>query len=145
LYPLGASQNLYIIMHTFLVSLMRQFIGSRELVHPIITHFATSFISLKSLLTCMLEVKIIFLLDEWHALSFSSKLEGQVIFGRVSYQESVWLGVEEVCAISEPSVKVLCLVDGDKIVIGYLYEAIDTIEEAIHSYYEYKGDGGYEK
>jgi hypothetical protein len=53
--------------------------------------------------------------------------------------------VEEVCAISEPLVKVLRLVDGDKPTMGYLYEAMDRAKESIHAYYEDKGDEGYEK
>jgi hypothetical protein len=31
-----------------------------------------------------------FLSDEWHALSFSTKLEGEAISRLVSYQESFW-------------------------------------------------------
>eukprot|EP00253_Pinus_taeda_P036730 PITA_36730 len=54
-------------------------------------------------------------------------------------------GVEEVCAISEPLVKVLRLVDGDKPAMGYLYEAMDRAKEAIHAYYADKGDEGLEK
>ena len=58
-------------------------------------------------------------------LSFSRKPEGEAIYKLVSYQESFWVGVEEVVAISEPLVKVLRLVDGDKPTMGYLYEAMD--------------------
>ena len=43
-------------------------------------------------------------------------------------------------AISEPLVKVLCLVDGEKPAMGYLYEAMDRAKESIHAYYEDKGD-----
>ena len=85
-----------------------------------------------------------FLLDEWHALSFSRKLEGEAICRLVSYQESFWERMEEVCAISKPLVKVLRLV-GDKPAMGYLYEAIDRAKEAICAYYEDKGDEGLEK
>ena len=103
----------FIYNHTFVLSLMRQFTNNRELVRLTITHFATSFISLQSLLACMWEIKRMFLSDEWHALSFSTKPEGQAIYRLVSLQESFWAGVEEVCAISEPLVEVLRLVDGD--------------------------------
>jgi hypothetical protein len=53
--------------------------------------------------------------------------------------EEFWAGVEEVCAISEPLVKVLCLADGDKPTMGYLYEAMDRAKESICAYYEDKG------
>ena len=47
------------------------------------------------------------------------------------------------CNITEPLVKVLRLVDGDKPAMGYLYEAMDRAKEAIQSYYEDKGDEGF--
>jgi hypothetical protein len=86
-----------------------------------------------------------FLSDEWHGLSFSCKPEGEAICRLVSHQESFWVGVEEVVAISEPLVKVLQLVDGDKPVMGYLYEAMDRAKEAICAYFDDKGDDGFEK
>jgi hypothetical protein len=135
----------FIYNHAYVLSLMRRFTNNRELVHPAITRFATSFISLQSLLACMWEVKRMFLSDEWHGLSFSRKPEGEAICRLVSYQESFWAGVEEVCAISEPLVKVLRLVDGDKPTMGYLYEAMDRAKEAICAYYDDKGDDGFEK
>jgi hypothetical protein len=46
----------YIYNHTYVLTLMRQFIGNKELVHPAITRFATSFIALQSLHNSMLEL-----------------------------------------------------------------------------------------
>jgi hypothetical protein len=103
----------FIYNHASMLSLMRKFTNNRELVCPTITRFVTSFISLKSLLTYMWEVKRIFLLDEWYTLSFSIKLEGEYICKLVSYQESFGAGVEKVCASNKPLVMVLRLVDGD--------------------------------
>jgi hypothetical protein len=54
----------YIYNHTYVLSLMRQFTGNRELVRPAITHFATSFISLQSLLKSMLDLQRMFLSNE---------------------------------------------------------------------------------
>jgi hypothetical protein len=51
--------------------------------------------------------------------------------------------VQELCTISEPLVKVLHLVDGDKPAMRYLYEAMDRAKEAIHRYYENKGEDGF--
>jgi hypothetical protein len=44
---------------------------------------------------------------------------------RLVYIDSFWEGVEEVCSVVEPLVKVLRFVDSDKLVMGYLYEAMD--------------------
>ena len=49
------------------------------------------------------------------------------------------------CDINKPLVKVLCLVDGDKPTMGYLYEAMDRAKESIRAYYEDKMDEGYER
>ena len=49
------------------------------------------------------------------------------------------------CNITEPLVKVLRLVDGEKPAMGYLYEAMDRAKEAIRSYYDDKGDEGFQK
>ena len=49
------------------------------------------------------------------------------------------------CSIIEPLVKVLQLVDGNKPVMGYLYEAMDRAKECIRSYYDDKGNEGFEK
>ena len=86
-----------------------------------------------------------FLSPEWRALSFSNRPEGQATFNLVTYRQSFWDAVKEVCTISEPLVKVLRLVDGDKPTMGYLYEAMDRAKESIRAYYEDKGDQGQER
>jgi len=132
----------YIYNHASVLALMRQFTNNKELVRPAITRFATSFISLQSLLASRLEVKRMFLSDEWLALSYSSRPEGLAIARLVGYNEGFWISVQEVCAIGEPLVRVLRLVDGDKPAMGYLYEAMDRAKEAIRAYYQDKGEEG---
>ena len=56
--------------HTFVLSIMRQFTGNRELVRPAITRFSTSFISLQSLLNSMLELQRMFISNEWVELYY---------------------------------------------------------------------------
>jgi hypothetical protein len=124
---------------------MRQFTGNRELVRPAITRFATSFISLQSLLKSMLDLQRMFLSNEWAACVYSTKQDGQAIAQLVGHDLIFWSGVGEVCTISEPLVKVLRLVDGEKPAMGYLYEAMDRAKEAIYRYYENKGEEGLTK
>eukprot|EP00253_Pinus_taeda_P036583 PITA_36583 len=81
--------------HAYVLSLMRKFTNNKELVRPAITRFATSFISLQSLLNSMWDVKRMFLSDKWRALTFSRKPEGEAICRLVSYQENFWVGVQE--------------------------------------------------
>ena len=53
--------------------------------------------------------------------------------------------MEEVCSVSEPLVRVLRLVDGDKPAMGYLYEAMDRAKEAIRNFYMGKGTPGHKR
>eukprot|EP00253_Pinus_taeda_P036589 PITA_36589 len=135
----------FIYNHTSVLSMMRRFTNNKELVRPAITRFATSFISLQSLLNSMWDVKRMFLSEDWRGLTMSRKPEGEAVCRLVSYQEDFWAGVQEVCAVTEPLVKVLRLVDGDKPAMGYLYEAMDRAKEAIRAYYDDKGDDGFQK
>eukprot|EP00253_Pinus_taeda_P034955 PITA_34955 len=135
----------FIYNHTSVLSLMRRFTNNKELVRPAITRFATSVISLQSLLNSMWEVKRMFLSEEWHALPMSRKPEGETICRLVSYQKDFWTGVQEVCTVTEPLVKVLQLVDGEKPAMGYLYEAMDKAKKSIRAYYDDKGDEGFQR
>jgi hypothetical protein len=70
-------------------------------------------------------------------------MDGQAIAQLVRHNQSFWMGVQELCAINESSVKVLRLVDGEKPAMGYMHEAMDRAKEAIHRYYENKGEEGF--
>eukprot|EP00253_Pinus_taeda_P027256 PITA_27256 len=139
-----SSRNIFFFIynHAFVLSLTRRFTNNKELVRPAITRFTTTFISLQSLLNSMWDVKNMFLSQNWRALSISRKREGEGICRLVSYDQSFWAGVEEVCAILKPLVRVLRLVYGDKPAMGYLYETMDRAKKAIPTYYEDKVDEG---
>ena len=134
----------FIYNHAFILSLMRRCTKNRELQRPAITRFATNFITLQSLLKCQFELKQMFVCDEWRDCRYSRREDGRAI-ARLVYLDSFWEGMEEVCSISEPLVKVLRLVDGDKPTMPYLYEAMDRAKEAIRSYYVGKGTPGFHR
>ena len=71
-----------------------------------------------------------FVCDEWCDCAYSRREDGRAIAGLL-YIDSLWEGVEEVCSMSEPLVKVLRLVDSDEPTMGYLYEAIDRAKETM--------------
>eukprot|EP00253_Pinus_taeda_P003982 PITA_03982 len=64
---------------------------------------------------------------------------------KMVYSKTFWRGVEEACVVSEPIVKVLRLVDGEKPAMPYLYEGMDRAKEAIRSYYANKGSVGLDR
>jgi hypothetical protein len=82
------SVTTYMCVCVCVLTLMRQFTGNKELVHPAITHFATNFIALKSLHNSMLELQRMFLLDEWNAYVCSTKVDWQAIAQLVRHYQS---------------------------------------------------------
>ena len=79
-----------------------------------------------------------FVCDECRDCTYSRREDGRAI-ARLVYIGSFWVGVEVMCSINEPLVKVLRLVENDKIAMGYMYEAMDRAKESIQSYYLGKG------
>jgi hypothetical protein len=128
----------FIYNHIWFLSLMRRHTRNREFQHPTITRFATNFITLQNFLQCQFELKKMCVFDEWRDSTYSRKEDGKSI-ARLVYSESFWEGVAEVCSVTEPLVKVLRLVDSDKPIMGYLYEAMHKAKEAIWAYYVGKG------
>ena len=51
---------------------------------------------------------------------------------------SLWEKVTEIISFTEPLVKVLRIMDGEKPAMGYIYEGMDKGKEAIKTFY--KGD-----
>ena len=70
--------------------------------------------------------------NERNTCVYNTKPDGKVIAQVVRPNQSFWMGVQVLCAIREPLVKVLRLVDGDNPVMDYLYEVMDRAKEAIH-------------
>eukprot|EP00253_Pinus_taeda_P004556 PITA_04556 len=134
----------FIYNHAFVLSLMRRFTRNKELRCLAITRFATTFITLQSLLRCQFELKQMFVSDDWRNCRYNRRLDGKAI-AKMVYSETFWHGVEEACAVSELIVKVLRLVDGEKPVMPSLYEGMDRAKEAIHSYYADKGSTGLDR
>jgi hypothetical protein len=130
----------FIYNHGFVLNLTRTYIKDRELRRLAVTRFATHFLTLQCLLQCQYELKQMFVFGEWRDCKYSRRVDGRAI-AKLVYSDSFWEGVEEVCSVVEPLVKVLRLVDGDKLITGYLYEA----KKSIWAYYEGKGTPRYNK
>jgi hypothetical protein len=73
-------------------------------------------------------------------------MSGMIVhLAKLVYINSFLEGVQEACTVRKPLVKVLHLVNQDKVAMGYLYEAMDRAKEPIQSYYVGKGTLKYEK
>ena len=76
--------------------------------------------------------------DQWNASQWSKKAKGIDIVNKV-YEKTFWKKAEEIVLFNEPLMKVLRMVDGDKAMMGFIYEAMDQAKEAIQEAYEGKG------
>ena len=119
------------------MTLTRKCTGVEELVKPAITRFATNFLTLQPLIEQKANLRKMFSCDEWNASQWSKKADGKDIVDKV-YEKAFWKKAEEIVLFSQPLVKVLRMVDGDKAAMGFIYEAMDQAKEAIKEAYEGK-------
>ena len=69
----------FIYNHAFVLSLMRRYTKNRELLRPTITRFASSLISLQSILQCKFELKQMCVCDAWRDCTFNRRQYGTAI------------------------------------------------------------------
>ena len=118
----------FIYNHSLILSLMRKHTGGKDIIRPAITRFATHFLTLQSMLSQNRNLQKMFSSDEWNQSNWSNKPEGKELKRKV-YEETFWRKASEVVKLAEPLVKVLRLVDGEKLAMGFIYEAMDQAKE----------------
>nr|KAJ0210485.1 hypothetical protein LSAT_V11C400161260 [Lactuca sativa] len=117
------------LLHVPIVNLMRKFTKERNLHRPVVTRFTTSFITLVQI-------------QPKEYGDFCRVGKGKVVQQRSDYkkkvktyfmQDSFWRNVLYALKLTDPLIKVLRLVDGEKYpTMGYIYEAMDRSKEVIH-------------
>ncbi|XP_010461197.1 PREDICTED: uncharacterized protein LOC104741953 [Camelina sativa] len=131
----------FIYGHEKTLAMMRCRIKERGTVRRGVTKFATTFLTLQSLLENKEQVKFMFVSDEWDRCK-----ESKYVKGRSSYytclSPAFWNGVERVVKVLEPLVNVLRMVDGEKkpsmgFVYGELVEAKRSIKGATNNLEKY--------
>eukprot|EP00253_Pinus_taeda_P013576 PITA_13576 len=103
---------------------MTKHTGGKDIIRPAITRFATHFLTLQSMLSQHRNLQKMFSSDEWNQSNWSNKLEGKDLKKKVN-EETFWRKATEVVKLAEPLVKVLRLVDGERLAMGFIYEAMD--------------------
>ncbi|XP_074377827.1 uncharacterized protein LOC141719352 [Apium graveolens] len=125
--------TIFIYAHHKTLSLMRKFTKKRDIVRPGITRFASSFLTMQSMLEKQKNLKFMFLSKEWLECKWSSTAKGTKIY-RTIVSETYWQALSMCVEIFKPLVKVLRLVDGDwRPSMGFVYgELKDAKKEIIH-------------
>eukprot|EP00253_Pinus_taeda_P006414 PITA_06414 len=84
-----------------------------------------------------LNLQKIFSSEEWNQSQWSHKQEGKELKKKIN-EEIFWRKAAEIVKLAEPLVKVLRLVDGERLAMGFIYEAMDQAKEPIKRAYKDK-------
>eukprot|EP00253_Pinus_taeda_P012588 PITA_12588 len=124
----------YIYNHAWMLNLMREFTQG-ELNRPVVTQFATNFLSLQSHLYEYQALRRMFCSHQWVFWKDSTKPKVLSVKAFV-LGDSLWDKVTEIVSFTEPFAKVLRLMDGEKPAMGYIHEDKDKAKEAIKTFYK---------
>ncbi|XP_057851591.2 uncharacterized protein LOC131061784 [Cryptomeria japonica] len=116
----------YIYNHPWVLHLMREHTQGKDLVRVGVTRFAMIFLTLQSILAALNSLKQMFVSEAWLNSPYSKKVEGEVV-ACIVFDNQFAQRVAEIVKVSEPLVRVLRLMDGDKTPMGYIYEAMDRL------------------
>ena len=70
----------------------------------------------------------VFSSDEWNECQWARKQDDKDVKKKVN-EEIFWKKVAEIVKLAWPLVKVLQLVDGERLAMGFIYEAMDQAKE----------------
>lgn len=123
--------TVFIYAHHKTLALMRKFTKKRDIVRPGVTRFASSFLTMQSLLEKQENLKYMFLSQEWLESKWSSTAKGSKTYTTIVSQ-SYWQTLTMCVEIFKPLVKVLRLVDGDwRPSMGFVYGELKDAKEEI--------------
>lgn len=110
-------------------------------MRPGVTRFATTFLTLQSLLEKKQKLRFMFVSDEWESCKDSNYVKGQSAY-YTFVSPAFWNGLSRVVKVLEPLVKVLRMVEGEKkpsmgFVYGELVEAKRCIKAATNNLEKY--------
>ncbi|KAG5016850.1 hypothetical protein JHK82_022495 [Glycine max] len=119
----------FIYVHSSTLSLLRNCTNKRELVRHAITRFVTSYLTLEWFHKEKVNIRKMFISDEWILSKLSKEPKGKEA-AKVVLMPSFWNSVVYTLKVMTPLVKVLRLLDGErKSTMGYIYEAKDKAKE----------------
>jgi len=122
----------YIYRHTRVLNLYRKHSNRRELARPIVTRFATAYLTLNCIKQQKNALRSMFALEEWATCPHATKNEAKQVMNLVLSDERFWRSITYCLKCVNPLVKVLRLVDGDaKLAMRYIYKAMDRAKEKI--------------
>ncbi|CAN6566518.1 unnamed protein product [Malus baccata var. baccata] len=123
--------TIFIYAHHKTLALMRKHTKKRDIIRPGVTRFATSFLTLQSLMDKKKDLKVMVASEEWEQCKHVKTTKGKVAYATV-LSSHFWSGVLLCLKVFEPLFKVLRMVDGDKKPsMGFLYGELQKAKMGI--------------
>jgi hypothetical protein len=97
--------------------------------------FPTFYITLKIVVEEKTSLRVIFYNVEWERSHLSKDTKGTNV-EEIMLGNDFWKNDKNVLKMCGPIVDVLCMVDGDKPCMGFVYEGMDCCKEAIASVFD---------
>ncbi|KAF6159904.1 hypothetical protein GIB67_032988 [Kingdonia uniflora] len=123
----------FVYAHAWVFAKFRGNSNHRDLIHPSLTRFATSFITIRSIMENQVHLQQLFVDTEYRESSYA-KLSTSKVVQKIVMSGDFWKKTRSVVAMVEPLLKVLRLVDSDKPTMGYLFDALCTSRAVITSF-----------
>ncbi|KAK2645550.1 hypothetical protein Ddye_020745 [Dipteronia dyeriana] len=122
---------IFIYAHHKTLWMMRSFTKTKDIVRPIVTRFASAFLTLQSLVEKKDNLRAMFASREWDKCKWSKTTKGKTAYSTMM-NITFWNGVTTCLKVFAPLVRVLRLVDGDqKPYMGFLYGKLIKAKEEI--------------
>ena len=121
----------FIYNHGWLLAKVRKVCGG-DIVRPGATRFATNYIALESLLKKRVDLKKIFISDEWASHKLSRSTIGHDV-EVLMFDHTYWEKVSKLVSIYEPLYTVLRIVDSEVVpTLPFVYELIRVMKQNLH-------------
>ncbi|KAL0907910.1 hypothetical protein M5K25_022364 [Dendrobium thyrsiflorum] len=120
----------FIYNHSWVLALMRKF-SKKEIIRPATIRFATSYLTLQSILDVRQPLEAMFTSTQWLNSAWGKKPEGKEIQRHI-LNDKFWASVTYAILSTRPLIQVLRLVDAEKKpAMSFIYNAMDEAKELI--------------
>ncbi|XP_011625019.1 uncharacterized protein LOC105420984 [Amborella trichopoda] len=126
----GMKISKFVYNHAWILAKFRKLSIGQDLIHSSRTHYATSFIAIRSMVNRMMPLQQLFVDPEWRDSSYSKTELGKNV-QKLVMSEGFWKKAKNAVAMVEPLLKILRLVDSDKPTMGYIFDAMCTAKALI--------------
>ncbi|KAF5466243.1 hypothetical protein F2P56_016188 [Juglans regia] len=128
----------FIYGHETLLNLLKKYTLGHDIIKPSKTRPAMPFLTLENIVSEKQHLKDMFASSDWKTSFWASRIEGKRVADLVGDQ-TFWNGAEIALKATIPLVRVLCLINqADKPQVGYIYETMDQVKEAIKEEFKKK-------